>query len=61
MANDSIVEETRTARAEIVEACHENVHEFFEYLRTRESSKTTGVVTLEPNIPEPIMQGSNAR
>jgi hypothetical protein len=61
MANDPIVEETRAARAEIVTACNEDVHEFFEYLRSRERNNPQGVVTLAPNVPEPVMQGSNSR
>jgi hypothetical protein len=61
MPNDPIVEETRVARAEIVKECNEDVHDFFEYLRARERSNPQGVVTLEPNTPEPIMQGSNSR
>jgi hypothetical protein len=61
MANDVVVEETRAARAAIVTECNEDVHEFFEYLRTRERKNPHAVVTLEPNVPEPLMQSSNSR
>ncbi len=61
MVDDPIVEETRTARAEIVEACGEDVHTFFEYIRERERKNPRGVVTLEPNVAEPMMRDSAAR
>lgn len=61
MHNDPIVEETRLARAEIVHDCGEDVHTFFEYLRERERKNPHGVVTLEPVVPEPIMQSSASR
>jgi hypothetical protein len=52
MWQDPIVEETREARAQIVEECGEDVHAFFEYLRSRETKHIEDVVTLEPNEPE---------
>jgi hypothetical protein len=61
MQDDPIVEETRQARAEIVDACGEDVHTFFEYLRERERHNSRGVVTLEPVAPDAIMQTSSAR
>ena len=61
MPNDPIVEETRAARAEIVDECNSDVHTFFEYLRERERRNPRGVVTLEPVALEPIMQGSSSR
>ena len=61
MQDDPIVEETRAARAEIVEECGEDVHTFFEYIRERERRNPRGVVTLEPVAPEPDMQGSASR
>lgn len=61
MLDDAIVEETRAARAEIVSECGEDVHTYFEYLRERERKNPRGVVTLEPNAPEPSMQASGSR
>jgi predicted nucleic acid-binding Zn-ribbon protein len=61
MFDDPIVEDTRSARAEIVSECNEDVHTFFEYIRSRERNNPEGVVTLEPNAPDSIMQGSTAR
>ena len=61
MSDDPIVEETRKARAEIVAACGEDVHAFFEYLRDRERHNNRSVVTLEPVAPEESMHGSSAR
>ena len=52
MWEDPIVEETRAARAELVEQAGESIHAFFEYLREREKHDTEGVVTLPPNVPE---------
>lgn len=61
MPDDPIVEETRAARAEIVEECGEDIHQFFEYIRARERKNPQGVVTLAPNAPEPSMQHSSSR
>jgi hypothetical protein len=56
MLNDPIVEETRAARAQLVEQTGESIHAFFEYLREREKHDREGVVTLPPNAPEPTMR-----
>ena len=61
MPNDPIVEETRAARAEIVNECGEDVHAFFEYIRERERNNPRGVVTLAPNTPDAVMQNSASR
>jgi hypothetical protein len=53
MWQDPIVEETREARELLVEACGEDVHTFFEFLRAREAKRPHEVVTLAPNTPEP--------
>ena len=45
MWDDPIVEETRTARAELVEQACESIHAFFEYVREREKLDAAGVVT----------------
>jgi len=57
MWEDPIVEESRAARAELVEQAGESIHAFFEYLREREKHDTEDVVvTLPPNAPEPNMR-----
>jgi hypothetical protein len=61
MWEDPIVEETRAARAELVEQAGESIHAFFEYLREREKHDTEGVVTLPPNVPEPSMRNVASR
>ncbi|MEA2239822.1 MAG: hypothetical protein QOC81_4546 [Thermoanaerobaculia bacterium] len=61
MSDDPIVEETRKAREEIVAACGEDVHAFFEYLRERESRSQRAVIALAPNGPEPGMHASESR
>jgi hypothetical protein len=61
MWEDPIVEETRAARAELVEQTGESIHAFFQYLREREKRDTEGVVTLPPNAPEPSMRDVASR
>lgn len=61
MWEDPIVEETRAARAEIVEQVGEDIHAFFEYLREREKRASEGVVSLPPNSPEASMRDVASR
>ena len=61
MIDDPIVEETRAARAEIVNECGEDIHTFFEYIRERERKNPQGVVTLTPNAPDAATRNSASR
>jgi hypothetical protein len=53
MIDDPIVEETHRVRSEIAAEFGGDVHKFFEYLRERERTSASDVVTLQPNEPEP--------
>ncbi|MGZ5440968.1 MAG: hypothetical protein ACXW5J_03640 [Thermoanaerobaculia bacterium] len=53
MREEEIVEETHRVRREISAQFHDDVHEFFEYLRQREAKRPDQVVTLDHVPPEP--------
>lgn len=53
MREEEIVEETHRVRREISAQFHDDVHEFFEYLRQREARLPDQVVTLDHVPPEP--------
>ncbi len=57
MQEDEIVAETHRVRREISEQFHDDVHEFFEYLRQREAKRPDQVVTLDRIPPEPAVAG----
>jgi hypothetical protein len=61
MWEDPIVEETRRARMEIVEACGEDIAEFFRFIRERETHHAQDFVTLPSNRPEPVTRESESR
>lgn len=55
MKEDPIVEETHRIRREIAAQFGGDVHAFFEHLRDRERAGDGEIVTLEPNVPEPVL------
>jgi hypothetical protein len=61
MWSDPIVEETRTARAKVIEPFGGDVHAFFEFLRERDGQSSTPAVTLEPVTPEPSLKHVESR
>lgn len=61
MWSDPIVEETRAARAKVIEPFGEDIHAFFEFLRERERQSGDTAVTLEPVAPEPAIKHPSSR
>ena len=57
MQEEEIVAETHRVRREISAQFHDDVHEFFEYLRQREATRPDQVVTLDRVPPEPAVAG----
>lgn len=61
MWEDPIVEETREARRELVKQFGEDIHAFFEHLRTCEAAEKELVVSLSPNPADPALQDVTSR
>lgn len=61
MKEDPIVEETHRIRREIAAQFGGDIHAFFEHLRDRERADDGEVVTLEPNVPEPVVPSGRSR
>jgi hypothetical protein len=57
MQEEEIVAEMHRVRREISRQFHDDVHEFFEYLRQREAKRPDQVVTLDRVPPEPAAAG----
>lgn len=57
MREDAILEEIHHVRREISAQFHDDVHEFFEYLRQREAKRPDQVVTLDRVLPEAAAVG----